>query len=233
MCLILLAWRAHPRLPLVVAANRDEYHARSAARAAFWPDRPAILAGRDLEAAGTWMGVARNGKFAAVTNYRGGKEPRAVESRGQLVTRFLDNGASPAGYIEDVAPRGGGYSGFNLLVGDERELWWLSNRGGQPHRLEAGIYGLGNDLLDADEPAVQDGKRRLAQCLARAVSIEALLALLLPAKIVAPVYGTRCSTALMRDAAGGLAYAERAFDAAGTEGETMRYELRLAAGVQA
>ncbi|MGE0873958.1 MAG: NRDE family protein [Burkholderiales bacterium] len=224
MCLILLAWKVHARFPLLVAANRDEYHARPAERAAFWRDRPAVLAGRDLEASGTWMGVARSGKFSAVTNYRGAHEPRAVESRGQLVTRFLDNGTAPAEYVRDVSARGSGYSGFNLLASDGDELWWVSNRGGSPHRLEPGIYGLGNHLLNADEAVVREGKARLAACLV-APSLESLFALLLPAKIIAPVYGTRCSTVLAAEDSGRVSYAERAFDAAGNEGETLRYEF--------
>src|ERR671923_435071 len=100
MCLIVLAWRLRPELPLIVAANRDEFHARPAAPAAFWEDRPGILAGRDLEARGTWMGISRSGKFAAVTNYRGALEARAAESRGALVTRFLESEEPPARYIE-------------------------------------------------------------------------------------------------------------------------------------
>ncbi len=228
MCLILLAWKVHAGSPLVVAANRDEFHGRDAARAGFWTDRPDILAGRDLEASGTWMGIARNGRFAAVTNFRGGKEPRAVESRGHLVTRFLENGIAAADYSADVATRGSGYSGFNLLSMDGDDLWWVSNRGGAPRRLESGVYGLGNELLDSMEPAVQDGRRRLAEAIATGFSIESLFAVLLPAKIVAPVYGTRCSTVFTRDAGGSLSYAERAFDAGGTEGDTLRYEIRAA-----
>ncbi len=228
MCLILMAWRVHAEFPLIVAANRDEYHARPAEGAGFWLDRPLILGGRDLEAAGTWMGVARNGKFSAVTNYRGGKDPRAVESRGHLVTRFLENGATPAAYIGELAAGGSSYSGFNLLASDDRELWWVSNRGGEPQRLEPGVYGLGNDLLDSDEPVVREGKQRLAQSLANGVSIESLLALLLPARVLAPVYGTRCSTALMKGAEGRIAYAERAFTADGVEVETLRYEFSVA-----
>ena len=227
MCLILLAWRVQAEFPLIVAANRDEYHARPAERAGFWHDRPQILGGRDLEAAGTWMGVARNGKFSAVTNYRGGKDPRAVESRGHLVTRFLENGAAPAAYFGELAARGSTYSGFNLLASNDRELWWVSNRGGEPQRLEPGVYGLGNDLLDSDEPVVREGKQRLALALANGVSIESLLALLLPARVLAPVYGTRCSTALMKGAEGRIAYAERAFTADGVEGETLRYEFSV------
>src|SRR5919108_2148753 len=99
MCLIVVAWRVLPDFPLVVAANRDEFHARPAARAAFWDDHPQILAGRDLEARGTWMGVSRSGRFAAVTNYRGALEPRAPESRGTLVARFLADGEAPVPYI--------------------------------------------------------------------------------------------------------------------------------------
>src|SRR6188474_3860848 len=102
MCLIVLAWRVHAELPLIVAANRDEFHARPAAPAAFWEDQPGILAGRDLEARGTWMGISRGGKFAAVTNYRGGTEPRAAQSRGSLVSAFLANGQPPAHYIGEV-----------------------------------------------------------------------------------------------------------------------------------
>lgn len=225
MCLILLAWRIHARFPLVVAANRDEYHARDAGRASFWNDLPGILAGRDLKASGTWMGVARNGKFAAVTNYRGGTDAQAVESRGHLVTRFLDNGATPAGYVQELAARRAGYSGFNLLAADGDELWWISNRDGDPRRLEPGVYGLGNDLLDSPEPAVQDGKERLAKVLAARPSAESLLSILVPAKIVAPDYGTRCSTALTRDTNGTLAFAERAFDVQGGDGETLRFEF--------
>ena len=149
MCLIVLAWRALPDLPLIVAANRDEFHARPAAPAAFWPDQPGILAGRDLQAKGTWMGVSRGGRFAAVTNYRGATEPGAPHSRGSLVTGFLDADIAPGPYLKGL--QGSMYSGFNLLVSDEEELWSMSNRDGPPRRLEPGIYGLGNTLLDAPE----------------------------------------------------------------------------------
>ena len=132
MCLILLAWQVPGRPALVVAANRDEFHARPAAPAAFWEDQPSILAGRDLEARGTWMGISRGGKFAAVTNYRGGTEPRAAESRGALVAAFLANRSSPAEYIADVSRKAKAYSGFNLIASDGAELWWMSNRDSGP-----------------------------------------------------------------------------------------------------
>ncbi|HUG77836.1 MAG TPA: NRDE family protein, partial [Burkholderiales bacterium] len=147
MCLILLAWQALPDYALAVAANRDEYHARAAAPAGFWHDSPGLLAGRDLEAKGTWMGVSRGGRFAAVTNYRGAREPSAAESRGALVSRFLAGSEAPAAYVASVARRASSYSGFNLLAADGEDLWWMSNRDGAPRRLAPGLYGLGNLLL--------------------------------------------------------------------------------------
>src|SRR5881392_2000516 len=101
MCLIVVGWQTREHR-LIVAANRDEFHARPAAPAAFWSDQPSILAGRDLQAMGTWMGVARSGRFAAVTNYRGAREPSAPHSRGSLVVEFLKGLQSPSGYIEGL-----------------------------------------------------------------------------------------------------------------------------------
>ncbi len=219
MCLIVLAWRAHPRFPLVVAANRDEFHARKAAPAAFWRDQPQILAGRDLQAMGTWMGVSRSGKFAAVTNYRGAREPSAAESRGALVTAFLAGGGLPAVYMAAVAGRGASYSGFNLLASDRHELWWMSNRGGAPHRLEPGYYALGNLLLDS--PEVQPVKQRMADTTP---AVEALFGVVSHARIINPQYGTRCSTVLLDDGSH-VRYAERAFEPDGTEGATGQFQF--------
>ena len=221
MCLILLSWRAHPELSLAVAANRDEFHRRPAAVAAFWPDRPAILAGRDLEAKGTWMGVARSGRFAAVTNYRGAREPSAAESRGALVTKFLENRGTPGEYMKGLSPES--YSGFNLLACDGEELWWMSNRDGAPRRLEPGIYGLGNLLLDS--PEVEPDKARFRAVLDIAPGVEPLFGTLGPAKIVNPQYGTRCSTVFLKAGNGRVRYAERTYGADGAAGETARFEF--------
>ena len=223
MCLIVLAWRVHPEFPLIVAANRDEFHARPASPAAFWEDQPGILAGRDLEARGTWMGVSRSGRFAAVTNYRGAKEPRAIESRGALVTRFLVNGSASGDYIEHV--KSGLYSGFNLLASDGQELWWMSNReterSGNPRRLEPGIYGLGNTLLDA--PEVDGIKKAFAVELSPAPAVESLFEVVKRGQIVHPEYGTRCSTILLSGER--TRYAERAFAPDGSAGDTRHYEF--------
>lgn len=219
MCLIVLAWRVRPELPLIVAANRDEFHARPAARAAFWDDQPQILAGRDLEARGTWMGVSRSGKFAAVTNYRGAKEPRAIESRGALVSRFLGNGEKPGAYVRNL--KKDLYSGFNLLVADAEELWSMSNRGGETRRLDPGIYGLGNTLLDA--PEVDASKRRFTETIRPTPAVEPLFTVLAEARILNPEYGTRCSTVLLKG--GRTRYAERGFDSSGAEQETLHFFL--------
>jgi uncharacterized protein with NRDE domain len=218
VCLILVAWQARRDAALVVAANRDEFHARPAAPAAFWDDHPDILAGRDLEARGTWMGISRRGRFAAVTNYRGAGEPRAAESRGALVSRFLAGDATAGAYIAELSPRAERYSGFNLLVCDGAELWWMSNRGGEPRRLEAGVYGLGNALLDS--PDVVPNRSRFADTIAIAPAVEPLFSVLAAARIVDPLYGTRCSTVLIS-----RRYAERSFSADGVELETLHYEL--------
>lgn len=222
MCLILLAWRRHADFPLVVAANRDELHARPASAAAYWPDHPQILAGRDLEAKGTWLGVSRSGRFASVTNYRGGRDANAAESRGKLVTRFLLGDVSPEKFISSLNPDS--YSGFNLLVADRNELWWLSNRDGGSRRLEPGFYALGNLLLDT--PEVMGVKARFE---AAPVAVEPLFSILAAEKIVAPVYGTRCSSVLLERADGCMRFAERLFDAAGADGSTVRHEFRRAA----
>ena len=220
MCLILLAWRVQPGFPLVVAANRDEFHARPAAAAGFWQDRPGILAGRDLQAQGTWLGVARNGKFAAVTNYRGAHDPGAKESRGALVAGFLLSDSSSKTFVEKTEKIKGGYSGFNFLAADRNELWWLSNRDGDPRPLAPGFYAMGNFLLDS--PDVLEVKARFEKS---PVAIESLFGLLATAKIVAPAYGTRCASVLLADGDGRMQFAERPFDADGNEGSTARYEF--------
>lgn len=225
MCLILVAARVHAGFPLIVAANRDEYHARPSETAGFWKDRPGILAGRDLEAGGTWMGVSRNGRFAAVTNYRGGRDANALESRGALVTRFLEGSAPAREYVNDVAQRGNTYSGFNLFADDGDELWWCTNRDGAPRHLDGGVYALGNFLLDT--PELAEPKARFAQSVEPGPAIEPLFTVLAAAKIIAPEYGTRCSTIVLRGNDGRLQFAERPFDAAGAEGVTARYEFNV------
>jgi uncharacterized protein with NRDE domain len=167
MCLILLALDVHPDYSLIVAANRDEFYDRPTARAAFWTDAPWVLAGRDLKAGGTWLGVDRRGRFAAVTNYRQGqREGEAPRSRGHLVSDYLtgplDGRAHMAGVERDAAL----YNGFNLIAGDVGGLFYFSNREGGARELGPGVYGLSNHLLDSPWPKVTAGKSGLTALLA-------------------------------------------------------------------
>jgi uncharacterized protein with NRDE domain len=171
MCLIVFAWQPQSAQPLVLAANRDEFHARPSAAADYWRDAPQIVAGRDLEAGGTWLGVSRSGRFAAVTNVRdpaGGSAPR---SRGELTRDFLQSAQTPENYLAAVAARGAEYQGFNLLLSDGSALWYL--RGGPgadpaPRALAPGLYGLSNAALDVPWPKVKLARHRLAAAIAAA-----------------------------------------------------------------
>ena len=165
MCLIGLAYEVHPRYRLMVVANRDEFRERPTAPLHRWEEHPTILAGRDLRAGGTWLGVSETGRFAAITNYRDPREPRGGPSRGTLVGDFLAGETSAADYLAALAARGGDYSGFNLLVLDGSGLWYYGNRGPAPRRLVPGIYALSNALLDTPWPKVVRLRNGLARHL--------------------------------------------------------------------
>jgi len=167
MCLILFAWEHHPRYRLVVAANRDEFYARPTAPAGWWADAPRVLAGRDLREGGTWLGVTRDGRFAAVTNVR---EPQSYRvgapSRGHLVGNFLAGRAPALAYLAGLMPMAPAFNGFNVLVCDGATLAWFSNRGSGARTLPPGVYGVSNALLDTPWPKVVLGKDDLRQALA-------------------------------------------------------------------
>jgi uncharacterized protein with NRDE domain len=241
MCLVVIAHRAHPDLPLIVAGNRDEFHGRPASAASWWSDTPDILGGRDLEAGGTWLGVHRSGRFATVTNYRDADQPsQQLVSRGGLVTDFLQSDTDPFEIIDSID--GGRYAGFNLLGAADGRLVYRSNRGAGSRELEPGIYAVANATLDTPWPKVERIKAALGELiLGDAVDVSALLDMLydrtrsqvdaalenyadLPAErlqalsapfVVMPEYGTRCSTAVLVDSSGQLTFAERRFNAAG------------------
>lgn len=167
VCLLLVAFRMHPAWRLVVAANRDELHSRATAPAGRWADHPDVLGGRDLEGGGTWLGVTRQGRLAALTNVREpGSMQRGPRSRGGLVRDFLLGTASPGEFLDALGPQGRDYPGFNLLVADGAELWHWSNRGPGPRRLESGLVGVSNAGLDTPWPKVVRGKTRLGELLA-------------------------------------------------------------------
>jgi uncharacterized protein with NRDE domain len=236
MCLILFAYQHHPRYRLILAANRDEFYARPTAPLGFWSDHPQVLAGRDLEQQGTWLGVTRGGRLAAITNYR---DPHAIKpsapSRGHLVSDFLKGSMPPADYLKFISASAERYNGFNLLVGNPDELFYFSNHGGGILRLEPGLYGLSNSLLDTPWPKVAQGKQAIAALAGgdSELSLEKLFGLLqnqtpapdeaLPATgvdleweralsptfITSPAYGTRSSSVLLIDTAGAVRFSER------------------------
>jgi uncharacterized protein with NRDE domain len=162
MCLLVLAWQVHARYALVVAANRDEFHARPAAPLAKWPPPLEILAGRDERSGGTWLGIDRERRFGVVTNYRELQPPLpAAPSRGDLIPAYLAARggaapATPAEYFAALAPRAASYSGFNLLLSDADSLWYGSNRTLPFARgLTPGVYGLANESLDTPWPKLE------------------------------------------------------------------------------
>ena len=257
MCLLVLAWRVHPRYRLVVAANRDEFHERPAAALAKWPAPAEILAGRDLRANGTWLALDRQRRFGVVTNFRELQRPlAAAPSRGELIPAYLHSAGSPQDYFAALQAKAAAYSGFSLLLADQASLWYGSNRGSPFARaLAPGVYGLSNESLDTPWPKLQRVRRGFEDWLhdAPAGEPERLFALLgdrtrvsdeaqLPNTgltrewervlsspfVQHPDYGTRCSTVLMLEGSGAFYLGERRFDAHGSsQGET---EFKLNAG---
>jgi uncharacterized protein with NRDE domain len=253
MCLILVVWRAHAEYPCVVAANRDEFHARPAAAADWWPDHPHILAGRDLQAHGTWLGITRSGRFAALTNYRDPRRQPSADapSRGALVAYLLESRASVAeclAYLRQVGPR---YNGFNIIFSDGERLGIYESVPGSGRELGPGIYGLSNDLLDTPWPKVQNAKSRLESALREMPDTAPLLALLrddrpapdaeLPrtgvslewerllssAFVRARDYGTRCSTIIRIDAQGRAYFEEWSWNSEGANAGKVSLQFEL------
>lgn len=244
MCLIVVALDLRTDYPLMIAANRDEFFARPSAPADFWPDLPQVLAGRDLEQGGTWMGIARGGRFAAVTNFRDGGQRNGRKSRGWLVRDFLAGALAPEAFLVQVHAVRDHYDGFNLIVGSGRHLLHYSNRTSQVTPLVAGVYGLSNHLLDTPWPKVERAKQAVQALQAIAPEdVETGLIRLLADDARAPDdelprtgvplewervlssafirtagYGTRASTLVLRDAYGRTVFRESAF---GPEGETL------------
>lgn len=234
MCLIVFAWRPGHALPLIVAANRDEFYARPTQALAAWEDAPGVHAGRDLEAGGTWLGVGPQGRFAALTNIRDPGQPLGPRSRGELVAGYLQGDLGVESYLDHVASRSALYSGFNLLVGDGRQLGYLNGREATPRLLQAGVYGLSNAGLDTPWPKLMKAREGLEGLLG-SVDPQRLLALLADAEpaadsalpetgvglatekllssvfIASQNYGTRASTVLIVDDQGKRRLIERSF----------------------
>jgi uncharacterized protein with NRDE domain len=253
MCLIFFALHQHPAYKLIIAANRDEFYARKTAPAHFWEDHPRILGGRDLEASGTWMAMNKNGKISLVTNYR---DPANINpgapSRGQLVSDFLVNGDTPEEYLSKVSERATKYNGFNLLTGYSDEFWYLSNYGNGVQKLESGVYGLSNHLLDTPWPKVNRGKEKFSNAIKDSViEPNTLFELLydeqraqddlLPETgigldreralssmfIKTNGYGTRCSTVILVSHDNQVQFSERVYELDTFAHKTSRFQFAI------
>jgi uncharacterized protein with NRDE domain len=253
MCLIVFAYHVHPSYRLVLAANRDEFYERPSSSSDFWKDHPDVLAGRDLKSGGTWLGITKNGKISAVTNYR---DPLTLKSdalsRGKLVSRYLTGTHNPEQYLKKIAPQVDRYNGFNLLLSDDDDLCVFSSRG-EKQKLKPGIYGLSNHLLDSPWPKVARSKRMLKAALAKkGDDLEgALFALLadrrvppddqLPSTgvglewekllstifIESPIYGTRSSTVLLLGKNRRVRFVEKVFDGQQEPWMVSRFSFQL------
>jgi len=249
-----MALNTHPDYQLILLANRDEYYDRQTSPAAFWDEAPFLLAGEDLQGGGTWLGITRKGRIAAVTNYR---DPSAVRegapSRGTLVSNFLVGQESTGGYLERVNREADRFNGFNLIIGDKGQLYWYSNRGHGVQSLPPGIYGLSNHLLDTPWPKVAKSKDALAHLLSEqeGPSLEGLFHILTdrtiaddehlphtgvglewerilsPIFIVSPTYGTRSSTVLLIDVQDRVTFVEKTFDSDLDHPTSVEYKFKV------
>ena len=236
MCLILFTISSDPQQRLVVAANRDEQHARPTARAGFWRDNNAILGGRDLQANGTWLGVNKNGRFAAVTNFaETPAEPIPARTRGELTSHFLNSDIAPEDYLSDVDALADQYRGFNLVLFDGDTTWYYSNRVREIKQLREGHYGLSNQLLDCNWPKVNQGRESLKEILSTNFSSEKLFDLLAHRGdgqdhsarfILGEHYGTSVAT-VVRIAADNLFFEERGFRPDGSMSVANQFQLNI------
>ena len=238
MCLIIFLYDKHPDFRFILAANRDEFYDRPTSPLAFWDDAPSVLAGRDLKGKGTWLGMAKSGRIAAITNFR---EPALVKpnapSRGLLVSDYLTGTKTPKIYLKHIKTIGHRYNGFNLLLGDSNGLYYYSNKAEKIKELKPGLYGLSNHLLDTPWPKVEKGKAFFNNVLSKEKQINtedifSLLAdrtfapddrlpdtgiglkweqILSPLFITSDTYGTRSSSIVLIDKSHKVVFSERSF----------------------
>ncbi|MBB3048382.1 uncharacterized protein with NRDE domain [Litorivivens lipolytica] len=252
MCLIIAAWKSHPKFPLIIAANRDEFFQRPSIPAHFWKDSPSVLGGRDMEKGGTWLGVNRHGHLAAVTNYRGGDLPANGRSRGELVARYLLSDTPCEVFLKQISKEQSLYNPFNLLLFDGEQLAFTADNNPQKKLLDPGIHVIGNSRIDADERKVDVARAAMARCLHKSPTPERLIELLgdseptlssddkreqaLSAFFVdlrEHGYGTRATTVVLFDTLGNIRFFEQPFDEQGKPGRAVdiafnRFDLAAA-----
>jgi len=250
MCLIFAAINYHPVYKLIVAANRYEFYSRKTAAANYWSDYPNVLGGRDLQAGGTWMAMTKSGKISMLTNYR---DPLHIKSnapsRGFLVADYLERNVDAESYLKGIEPLP--YNGFNLIMGDVDNLWYLSNYKDGITKLENGLYGLSNHLLDTPWPKVVKGKKKLAPILGKSdLTTSELMEFLYDTEVATenlpntglsadleralssmfiktPNYGSRCSTVILVDKENHVKFSERVYDLTTFNYSLSEYEFEI------
>ncbi len=254
MCLLLIANLIHPDYKLIIAANRDEFYSRPALPADFWDDHPELLAGKDIEAGGTWLGITKSGRFSAITNFRDFHNPvkENAPSRGKLTSDFLLTLDDPISYTKKIQQNSFDYNGYNLVYGIKNELYYFSNQTNLEIKLETGIYGLSNALLDTPWPKIKKGKKRFEEVINEdKLSLENLFSILndtekaddklLPDTgielerekalssifIKTPSYGTRCSTVLLIDNDDNVNFIEMTYHPEGDNFSGVKYEFLI------
>jgi len=254
MCLILFSWKNHPKYNLILTANRDEFYDRPTTKAAYWKDHPSILAGKDLQAGGTWIGLEKSGRIAAITNYR---DPQNIDtkarSRGQLTVNYLLSKDSPEAYLRKVKNSGIHYNGFNLLVGDVDHMFYYNNVNHQITELKPGTYGLSNGFFQENWPKLKKGRNALTKVISEDDISESKLFEILtdneiaddsalpktgvpleweralsPLFIKTEKYGTRCSTVICAEKSGDGVFVEKTYAIENLQEESLeRIEFNL------
>jgi uncharacterized protein with NRDE domain len=240
MCLIVFAYKAHPLYPFILLNNRDEFLSRSTLALNYWEDHPNLLGGRDKLRGGTWLGLSGN-RFSALTNYRKpfAEEDPMAASRGELTKNYLLGSMSPESYVSSLIQSDEKYNGYNLLVGDENELWCYSNVNDEALKIEPGIYGVSNYLFDTPWPKLELAKQKFKTALGGDFSTQDLVKIMqneqkfpddeLPDTgigiewerklssifIKADGYGTKSTSVILKDNQGETTFVERSFDKEG------------------
>lgn len=258
MCLILFSYKSHPIYPLILAANRDEFYERPTAQASFRKEPPDMLAGRDLKKGGTWLGMTKTGRIAAITNFRDLQNLKdGAPSRGGLVSEFLRGNEDPVEYIQNIRQISNSYNGFNLILGNRSGLFYFSNEGDLFREISPGIHGLSNHLLGTPWPKVERGRGLLDSLISKTGNpppdeIFHILAdtskpddrhlpdtgiglewerLLSSIFIESEIYGTRSSTIILVDRENNVTFIERSFTAGPGEYKTVEFRFRINPGL--
>ncbi len=254
MCLILFALNVHEKYPFILVSNRDEYYNRPTQRPHFWEEYHDLLAGKDKQKGGTWMGITKTGKFAAITNYRDGKDKRKfTTSRGNIVGDYLLEKDSINNYANTLTETSSLYAGYNLLFGSFEESYYFSNKLNETQKVQDGIHGLSNAFLNTDWFKVTRGKLKFADIISRNEhpDVDELFKMmqdktkapdnllpntgvsnylekeLSPLFIKIPVYGTRSTTILLYDIDGNITLYEQSYGTFGKTGDPLKFKFSI------